>query len=186
MPTKMSQFHKVSYEQFRKDWLDTFYADKQDYIDPVTKEVDIQINAAIRETYDGIQLPTRSTMMSAGYDFHMPMGFTLKAGKSIKIPTGIRCEMYDGWVLTIHPRSSLGFKYGLHMANTTGIVDGDYYESDNEGHIFCELVNDSSLAKNIPFNKGDKFCQGIFVPFGITLDDDVTEKRTGGMGSTGR
>ena len=72
------------------------------------------------------------------------------------------------------------------MANTVGIVDSDYFEADNEGHIFVKLVNDSSIAKDITFKAGDAFCQGIFLPFGITLDDDATEQRHGGFGSTGR
>lgn len=182
----MAQFHKVSFKQYEKDWLNTFYSDESDYLDPITHKVDVQIESCIRETYDSIQLPERATQGSAGYDFHMPMGFTLKKDHSIKIPTGICCEMYDGWVLMLFPRSSLGFKYGLGMANHTGIVDGDYCEADNEGHIFVELVNDSMLAKNIKFNKGDRFCQGIFVPFGTTLDDNVDAQRSGGMGSTGR
>ena len=122
--------------------------------------------------------------MSAGYDFFSPMTFTLEPGESIKIPTGIRCEMYDGWVLMEFPRSGLGFKYGLSMANTVGVIDGDYAYSDNEGHIFVKLTNDSSLAKVIRIEKGEAFCQGIFLPFGITLDDDTTEVRNGGFGST--
>ncbi len=182
----MAQFHKVSYDQYRKDWLNTFYTDESDYLDPVTKEVDVQIDACIRETYDAIQLPERATYGSAGYDFHMPMSFTLRKDHSIKIPTGICCEMYDGWVLMLFPRSSLGFKYGLGMANHTGIVDSDYCEADNEGHIFVELVNDSMLAKDIVFRSGDKFCQGVFLPYGTTLDDKAIDTRHGGMGSTGR
>lgn len=177
MPTKMSKFHKVSYEQFRKDWLETYY--ESDDVDKETEDY-------IRSVYDNIQLPARSTIGSAGYDFRIPVGFTLKAGHSIKIVTGIRCEVYDGWVLMIYPRSGLGFKYGLRMANTVPIVDSDYAYSDNEGHIFIELCNDSSLAKDIKFKTGDKFCQGVFVPYGITLDDKVTEQRVGGLGSTGR
>lgn len=183
---RVAEFHPVSYEQFRRDWLETFYEDERDYIDPVTKEVNLVIDNYLRGIYAGIELPKRATMQSAGYDFHMPYSFTLKAGDSIKIPTGIRCEMYDGWVLALFPRSGHGFKYGTHLANTVGIVDGDYCESDNEGHIFVKLVNDSSLAKDITFKAGDAFCQGIFLPFGITLDDDVTEQRNGGFGSTGR
>ena len=70
------------------------------------------------------------------------------------------------------------------MANTTGIIDGDYYDSDNEGHIFIKLVNDSVLAKRIELKSGDAFCQGIFSPYGITIGDDVSEIRNGGFGST--
>ena len=177
--TRMAKFSKVSYERFRKDWLDTFYTDEKDHADP-------EIDKYIREVYEGIELPKRATVGSAGYDFHIPVGFTLKHGSSIKFPTGIRCEMYDGWVMTMYPRSSLGFKYGIHMANTVCVIDADYCESDNEGHIFIKLVNDSSLAQDIKFETSDAFCQGIFLPFGITLDDKVTAERNGGLGSTGR
>ena len=183
---RMAKFEKVSYDQFRKDWLATFYEDPRDYIDPVTKEITLEIDCYIRRVYDSIELPKRATMQSAGYDFRIPDTFTLMAGCNIKIPTGIRCEMYDGWVLTLYPRSGHGFKYGLSLANTVAVIDGDYAESDNEGHIFVKIVNDSSLAKDIKLNTGDAFCQGVFLPFGITLDDEVTEQRNGGFGSTNR
>jgi len=183
---KMAQFSKVSYGQYREDYLKTFFDDERDYLDPVTKEVKLEIDNHIRNIYSKIKLPKRATTQSAGYDFYIPEGFTLRADDNIKIPTGIRCEMYDGWVLMLYPRSGLGFKYGVHMANTVGIVDGDYAESDNEGHIFAKLVNDSSITEDIRFESGDAFCQGVFLKFGITLDDDVTEQRNGGFGSTGR
>lgn len=174
---RMAEFSKVSYEQFKKDWVEEF--------DGLTEEISPNVvDAHVRDLYDNIKLPKRATYMSAGYDFFSPMSFTLDPGKSIKIPTGIRCEMYDGWVLMEFPRSGLGFKYGLSMANTVGVIDGDYAYSDNEGHIFVKLTNDSSLAKVICIGKGEAFCQGIFLPFGITLDDDTTEVRNGGFGST--
>ena len=186
MTQRMAQFSKVSYSQFRRDWLATFFEDERDYIDPVTKEVKLEIDNIVRKIYENIELPKRATTQSAGYDFYIPDSFTLKAGSNIKIPTGIRCEMYDGWVLMLYPRSGLGFKYGMKLANTVGVVDGDYFEADNEGHIFVKLTNDSSLAKDIRFETGDAFCQGVFLKFGITLDDEVNDQRHGGMGSTGR
>lgn len=176
---KMAQFHKVSFQQFKKDWLEEFPA----LADDLSAD---EMNEHIRCIYDGIKLPKRATYMSAGYDIYSPMSFTLEPNESIKIPTGLRCEMYDGWVLMEFPRSGLGFKYGLAMANTVGIIDGDYFEADNEGHIHIKLTNCSCLAKTIKINKGDAICQGVFLPFGITLDDDTTidDIRTGGFGST--
>lgn len=176
---KMAQFSKVSFPQFRADWIDTFPA----LVEGLNNN---EVDKHIRSIYDNIKLPKRATYMSAGYDMFSPISFKLKPGESIKIPTGIRCEMYDGWVLMEFPRSGHGFKYGMSMANTVGIIDGDYAESDNEGHIFIKLVNDSTLAKKVKIDAGDAFCQGIFVPFGITLDDNVTEERNGGFGSTDR
>ena len=176
---RMSKFEKVSYEQFKKDWVEEFGG--------LTEDIAwYEVDKYVRNLYEKIRLPKRATMQSAGYDFFSPMNFKLEAGQSIKIPTGIKCEMYDGWVLGLFPRSGHGFKYGVHLANTVGIVDGDYIESDNEGHIFVKIVNDSSLAKDITICAGDAFCQGIFLPFGITLDDEVTAQRNGGFGSTGR
>ena len=84
----------------------------------------------------------------------------------------------------LFPRSSLGFKYRLQLNNTVGIIDSDYYFADNEGHIFVKLTNDSRQGKTVRIARGQGVVQGIFVPFGITEDDDCTEQRTGGFGST--
>ena len=76
-------------------------------------------------------------------------------------------------------------KYGLRLANTIGVIDGDYYDNpSNEGHILVKLVNDSSLASGVFIPAGTAFCQGILLPFGMTTDDDASGKREGGFGST--
>ena len=92
--------------------------------------------------------------------------------------------MEPEWVLKCYPRSGLGFKFRLQLNNTVGIIDSDYYDSDNEGHIFAKLTNDSNEGKTVEVRTGDGFMQGIFVEYGITLDDDVTDVRNGGFGST--
>jgi dUTP pyrophosphatase len=140
--------------------------------------------AEIEKMYDEIKLPKRATTGSAGYDFFTPLTFTLKPGETIKIPTGIRSKMEIDWVLKLYPRSGLGFKYRLQLNNTVGIIDSDYYYSDNEGHIFAKITNDSNEGKTVTINKGDGFMQGIFIEYGITIDDDTTEIRNGGFGST--
>ena len=165
---RVAQFEKVSFEQFKKDWADTFYT-----------------TDGIEEIYNDIKLPKRATAGSAGYDFYTPFAFDLIPGESIKIPTGIRVKINDGWVLKLYPRSGLGFKFRVQMNNTVGIIDSDYYNSDNEGHIFCKIMNDTNEDKTVSLTKGAGFCQGIFVEYGITFDDDVTDERNGGFGSTG-
>ena len=102
----------------------------------------------------------------------------------MKIPTGIRVEMEQDWVLKCYPSSGLGFKYRLQLNNTVGIIDSDYFYSDNEGHIFAKLTNDSKEGKIVEIAAGTGFMQGIFVEYGITVDDDVTDVRNGGFGST--
>lgn len=177
---KVAQFEKVNFEQFRKDWFNNIFKPQH----PEVNEISKTIEQMIRRIYDDIKLPKRSTTGSAGYDFFLPSHIKINVNQSIVIPTGIRCKIEDGWVLKAYPRSGLGFKNGLHLANTVGIIDSDYYYSDNEGHIFIKLVNDSMLSKIILLDKNVAFCQGIFEQFGITYDDEVSEKRNGGFGST--
>ena len=166
---KIAQFHKVSFEQFKESWDDSF---------PGASEEEI------KEIYDQIKLPKRATRGSAGYDFFSPVDFELKPGETIKIPTGIRVFIESDWVLNIFPRSGLGFKFRLQMNNTVGIIDRAYYNSDNEGHMFVKLTNDSNEDKSLSLKAGQGMVQGIFFEFGIVEDDDVTEERNGGFGST--
>lgn len=180
---RIAQFEKVSRERFIIDWLDTFLdnSEKEEINIERLKE-ELVRNAGF--IYDKIRLPKRATKGSAGYDFFSPLSFTLKPGDTIKIPTGIRVRIEDGWVLKCYPRSGLGFKYRLQLNNTVGIIDSDYYGSDNEGHIFCKLTNDSNEGREVRIEEGTGFMQGIFVEYGITVDDDTDEVRNGGFGST--
>ena len=166
---RIAKFEKVSIEQFREGWTDAF------------GEVD---ETELREIYEAVRLPKRATAGSAGYDFFAPARISLAPGETVKIPTGIRVWMESEWVLKCYPRSGLGFKFRLQLNNTVGIIDSDYYYSDNEGHIFAKITNDSNEGKALEVKAGDGFMQGIFVEYGITLDDDVTEVRNGGFGST--
>ena len=138
----------------------------------------------VADIYNRIRLPERATAGSAGYDFYAPAEFTLKPGETIKIPTGVRVEMEQDWVLKCYPRSGLGFKYRLQLNNTVGIIDSDYFYSDNEGHIFAKITNDSNEDKTVSLAAGTGFMQGIFVEYGITVDDDTQGVRNGGFGST--
>ncbi len=166
---RIARFEKVSEMQFMKDWKKTFPAHSEE---------------RIREVYEGIRLPRRATSGSAGYDFLSPLDFTLAPGEEILIPTGIRVKMNESYVLMLFPRSSLGFKYRLQLNNTAGIIDSDYYHALNEGHIFAKMTNDSHEGKTVTVTAGMGMLQGIFLPFGITEDDETDTERTGGIGST--
>lgn len=136
--------------------------------------------------YEDVKLPRRATKNSAGYDFFSPFDFSLTAGESVKVPTGIRVLLDDDKVLLIAPRSGLGFKYRLQLDNTLGVVDADYSGSDNEGHIFIKITNDSKENKTLSVKKGEAFAQGIIVQFFKTIDDNATAERNGGFGSTNK
>ena len=159
---RVAKFHKVSKDQFFSDC-----AEERHFL---------------AESAYG--LPKRATKGSAGYDFYAPFKFILKPGQTIKIPTGIRCEMNPDYVLMAFPRSGLGFKYQANLVNGTGILDSDYAYSNNEGHIMIKLVNRGD--KPFSVKEGEGFAQGIFLPYGITVDDDCDGVRNGGFGSTGK
>ena len=136
------------------------------------------------EVYSKLKKPHRATAMSAGYDFYSPIDFHLEPGMTIKIPTGIRAKMPEDYVLMIYPRSGLGFKYRLQLNNTVGVIDSDYYNALNEGHIMIKITNDSKEGKALDIKAGEGFAQGIFMQYGIVEDDDAKDIRVGGFGST--
>ena len=166
---RIAKFEKITLRQFSEDWINTFG----------NKGTDV-----ITEIYNNIKLPKRATSGSAGYDFYAPVKIVLAPKMTAKIPTGIRVKMEENWVLQCYPRSGLGFKYRLQLNNTVGIIDSDYYYSDNEGHIFAKITNDTNEDKTIEIEAGTGFMQGIFMEYGITMDDEATGIRNGGFGST--
>ncbi len=167
---RIALFERVSHERFIADWLHVFPA---------------QTVEEAQHAYDKIRIPCRATSGSAGYDFFAPARFEISAGDTVTIPTGVRARMEEGWVLTVYPRSGLGFRYRFQLDNTVGVIDSDYARSDNEGHIFLRMTSDSRTGKTLSLVEGEAFAQGIFLPFGITVDDQSSGTRNGGLGSTG-
>ena len=159
----MNKFEKISINQFNKDFG----------------------CPGGRHYYD-IRLPKRATEFSAGYDFYPPYHYDviIPPGQTKKIPTGIRMKLDNDKVLLIAPRSGLGFKYRLQLDNTIGVIDADYYNSDNEGHIWIKVTNDSKEDKTVTIKSGEAFAQGIIMQYFKTEDDDASGVRNGGFGST--
>lgn len=155
-------FEKVSEKQFNQDL--------------------IKLLNVSDDKYANIIIPRRATSGSAGYDFTSPVDFVLRPGEMIKIPTGIRCRINEGYVLEIYPRSSIGFKYQTMLANTVGIIDCDYYYADNEGHIIIALMNMGD--RELVIKAGERFAQGLFKQYFLAEEEYVVSKRTGGFGST--
>lgn len=155
-----TKFEKVSEKQYINDT----YASSQEYLN--------------------IKLPKRATRNSAGYDFYSPAQFKLGPGESTRVATGIRAILPCDKFLLISPRSGLGFKYRLQLDNTVGIIDSDYAQSQNEGHIWIKLTNDSRDGKTLHIIGGEAFAQGLILSYGLTDDDTSTGTRNGGFGST--
>jgi len=164
MTERVGQFEKISVEQWRKDFGDNN-----------------------NHTYDyllnDIPMPKRATVGSAGYDICTPYDVDLEPGEEVNIPTGLKCKINNGWALFALPKSGLGFKYYVRLANTIGLIDEDYYNNENnEGHMWVKIRNEGSKPLHIDCGKG--MCQMVFLPYGITYDDEAEGIREGGFGST--
>lgn len=170
-------FEKITREQWMKDMVNLYH------LESPTEENFREIN----KLYDDIKLPKRATKYSAGYDFYVSGDTPLPSGGSAVIPTGIRwvCDKEEdkNKVLQIYPRSGIGFRTGVRLMNTVGIIDADYWEGNNEGHIMVKLYN--PMNASFEAKDGDAIVQGVITEY-HTCDDEeeIVEKRTGGMGST--
>ena len=166
-------FEKISFDQWKKDYLKL--CQTQDEFMPMS----------IEQSYNDIKLPKQGTKHSMGVDFFAPYTITIPHGFHHTIPTGIRwvTKPIDSHVgLIIVPRSGLGFKYGLRLANTVGIIDADYCNAKNEGHIMIKMFNPS--WEDVTIQCGNGFAQGIILPYIIPDGTESNEQREGGFGST--
>lgn len=164
----MIKFEKVSFKQFLKSCEDLGIERSKD---------------DLKAIYDRIPLPKRGTIGSAGYDFVTPFEFELNPGETITLPTGIRVILPQNKVLLLVPRSGLGFKNGMSLANTIGVIDSDYSYSSNEGHIAMKFVGGFKCCN---IKECERVMQGIILTYDITDDDETKEIRNGGFGSTGK
>ena len=170
-------FEKITREQWVKDMVNLHH------LEHPTEANFREIN----KLYDDIKLPKRATKHSDGYDFYVSGDALLPVGDSAIIPTGIRwvCDKEEdkNKVLQIYPRSGIGFRTGVRLMNTVGIIDADYWEGNNEGHIMLKLYN--PMNSHLHVKDGEAIVQGVITEY-HTCDDEeeIVEKRTGGMGST--
>lgn len=168
----MTEFKKVSYDQFAKDCKSLESAGALWFAS----------DDEIKKAYDSIRLPRRATNGSAGYDFFIPFPASFITINPVLIPTGIRVQLDPGQFLMCVPRSGLGFKYGMRLRNSVGIIDEDYFHAENEGHIMAKICCDEPFK----LDAGDRFMQGIIVKYStVENDEPISGKRTGGFGSTG-
>ena len=172
---KVAKFRKVSFDQFKHDMISCGFN---------------LPDTVMQEAYDVIKLPVRATAGSAGYDFFSPIPFALSNmtvnPRGITFPTGIQCELHPDFCLIMIPKSGLGIKQYSRLGNCIGLIDRDYIFSDNEGDIFVNIRSDIPSNPPVEIKAGQAICQGVILPFGTTDDDETTEARNGGLGSTGK
>lgn len=136
----------------------------------------------IVSTEKNIQLPTRGSKGSAGYDFYLKEEIKISQNQILKVKTGIKSYMLEDEVLELYIRSSVA-KKGISLINNVGIIDSDYYNNPaNEGEIIFYLQNNTN--EDIIFSANERIIQGIFKKYLITTFDNNDQLRQGGFGST--
>lgn len=124
--------------------------------------------------FSGINVPTKQTTHSAGYDVCSRETISMSAGEAYMIGLGVKIvDAPSDYYLELHPRSSLRYKCG---AQGVGICDSDY--RDEIKMIIYPLFD-------YTIHEGDRIGQLIPKKIYDVMDCPVNEViREGGFGST--
>lgn len=135
---------------------------------------------------DSVPTPGYATKGSSGMDLcaYLTDCLTLVPGQRVLVPTGLTFAIPQGFELQLRPRSGLALKYGLTLMNAIGTIDSDY-----RGKVGVILVNLGQ--ENVTIAPGDRICQAVLCPVSkAELVEvkvlDVTDRGSGGFGSTGK
>ncbi len=147
----------------------------------------VTIQVAPLAHFEGLQLPTYETALSAGMDLRAAVQenepIVLAPGERVLAPTGLTIALPAGYEAQIRARSGLAFKRGLTMLNAPGTIDSDY-----RGEIKCIVVNLSNEPQTI--EPGERIAQMIIARYEQISWKEVetleeTDRSSGGFGSTG-
>lgn len=157
---------------------------------------------------DGVTLPKMATKSSACFDleynpsgknsykgynsfnseFERPLGdkqsITIMPGDRVLVPTGLIFDIPEGYFLKVYIRSSVALKYGLVLANSTGIIDEDYTKE-----TFILLLNTGSNPYIIQIHDRlaqVELCKTPEVTLEASTAPEQKTDRVGGLGSTGK
>lgn len=148
---KVAKFEKVKEDAFVND---------------ITSSMFDMFDADALEIYDNLKTPSRDDESAVAYDFYAPVDIRLEPGQTVKIPTGFKIHLKDGYALLIFPKRRLADKYSLRLANTLSVIDGKSHK-ESDGDILVKLVNSSSEQKTVEIHQGEAFVQGVIVKCGI-------------------
>jgi len=137
---------------------------------------------------EAIPLPSYATDGSAAIDLRacLKEQLGIQPGETVLVGSGIAINIKDPNIVgIIVPRSGLGIKKGVVLANTVGVIDSDY-----QGEIKIGLFNRSQNRYLV--QPGERICQMLFMPvINATLKlvqefSNATFRGNGGFGHTGR
>lgn len=131
--------------------------------------------------------PTYETEGAAAFDIYADTKWhdtTAGPGECVIVRTGLAFEIPAGHVLRVYSRSGHGFKKGVSLVNSVGIIDSDY-----RGELKIGLRNEG--FEEFVVNHRDRIAQGIVEPIErvefVEVDElSETARGTGGFGSTGK
>ena len=135
---------------------------------------------------EGAKVPTRAYKTDAGLDLYSRKNKVIPARGSAIFDTGVHVELPLNTVGLLMSKSGLNVKFGL---TNEGVIDYGY-----RGSIVVNLYNNSTTDYTV--KKGDKISQLLIVPIltpeveivdsSVELYGGMTERDSGGFGSTGR
>ena len=138
----------------------------------------------IKALHKNFLMPTKGTDGAGAFDIYMP-----EAGDSSDhlygfTGLGFSAEVPKGHVALILPRSSAGAKYGVELNNTCGVIDSDYRGE-------WKAVIRTKNSELFQWDQGDRVLQFMIVPVADVTPElvdelDVTERGSGGFGSSGK
>lgn len=137
----------------------------------------------IKPLHPDVSMPTYGSAGAACFDIATYVDATIPPGDAISVPTGLAFEVPDGHVMHVFSRSGHGFKHGVRLVNSVGVIDSDY-----RGELFVGLHNDG--AEPFIIRKGDRVAQALIAPVLSVEFEQVDElsstaRGENGCGSTG-
>lgn len=129
-------------------------------------------------------LPFKKNQWDAGYDLRSnEEDFILLPGAKFCVHTGAKISVPKRHVGLVLPRSGMGTKYEVMLANTAGVIDTGYH-----GEIMIWLVNRGK--EELEIKKYDRFCQFLILPillykFNIVNEMPESTRGDAGFGASG-
>lgn len=132
------------------------------------------LRAFLPETAERIRHP-------AGHDVRI---MSIKAGETVKVPTGLTVAVPLGYELQVRPRSGASLRGTFLIPNSPGTVDSGFR---SEIQVIVHALQDFVIEQ------GDRIAQAVIAPVALptlvpvadVADLGTTERGAGGFGSTG-
>jgi len=148
----------------------------------------MQVDIKIMDERLRSAMPAYATPGSAGLDLRACLSepLTLAPNAWQLVPTGLALYLADpNYAAMILPRSGMGHKHGIVLGNLVGLIDSDY-----QGQLMVSAWNRTDVAFTI--EPMERIAQLVIVPVVqatfnvVSAFAEVSERATGGYGSTGR